>query len=229
MTNENISTLERYINRETVGTASDQVLSTILEGLVNGSYKPGQKVNARQLSEDLQVSIVPVREALHILAGEGVIDLLPMKGARIRSMNPEEVANWWQIFGGLAVVGVRGAAEKIDQGDNRAQIIERMDAIRNSAGKVTPLEFIFYLADLHSVFNIIANPQINEAIRRLSFSFWAIFLPDFVPVEDCWDEYVANHQRMVDAVLAGDADGAAAIYHYHISWLESLILGGKAG
>ena len=55
--------------------SSDRVLQTVIEGLLEGRYKPGERVVARQLAEELGVSIVPVREAIHILAGEGVIDL----------------------------------------------------------------------------------------------------------------------------------------------------------
>ena len=77
--------------------SSDRVLRTIIEGLLFGRYNPGERVVARQLAEELDVSIVPVREAIHILAGEGVIELSARKGARIRSLNKEEVGNWWEI------------------------------------------------------------------------------------------------------------------------------------
>ena len=50
--------------------SSDRVLQTIIEGLLEGRYQPGERVVARQLAEELGVSIVPVREAIHILAGE---------------------------------------------------------------------------------------------------------------------------------------------------------------
>jgi len=70
-----ISFPDIFASLNTGRDSSDRVLQTIIEGLLEGRYQPGERVVARQLAEQLGVSIVPVREAIHILAGEGVIDL----------------------------------------------------------------------------------------------------------------------------------------------------------
>ena len=216
-----------FENLATGRDSSDRVLRTIIEGLLEGRYQPGDKVNARQLSESLDVSIVPVREAIHILAGEGVIDLTARKGARIRSLDQREVRNWWEINGAVARLGTRFAAERInDDPANAARVRDAMELIRDSAGRVGGFDFIMILLRYHMALHEVAGmPELNEAVRRLGIFFWAIFFPEYIPMKDYAAAYIRNHQRVTDAILAGDPEGAEAAYQYHIDWSDALIAG----
>ena len=207
--------------------SSDRVLQTIIEGLLEGRYQPGQRVVARQLAEELDVSIVPVREAIHILAGEGVIDLAARKGARIRDMDQEEVGNWWRIQAGIGKMGIGFAARRINQTRGGvAMIDDAMDLIRENAGRLEGFEFLMVLLRYHMVVHEIARmPELNEATRRLGFFFWAIFFPRYIPVRDYGDMYIRNHQRVSDAIVSGDAAGAVAAYQYHTEWTDALVAG----
>ena len=207
--------------------SSDRVLQTIIEGLLEGRYQPGERVVARQLAEELGVSIVPVREAIHILAGEGVIDLTARKGARIRSMDQEEVGNWWRIQSMVGKLGVGFAARRINrQSGSVAKLQDAMDLIRENAGQMEGFEFLMVLLRFHMVVHDVAEmPQLNEATRRLGFFFWAIFFPTYIPVRDYGQMYIRNHQRVTDAIVNGDPAGAEAAYQYHIDWTSALIEG----
>ena len=68
-------------------------------------------------------------------------------------------------------------------------------------------------------------PQLNEASRRLGFFFWAIFFPAFIPVREYAEMYIRNHQRVTDAIVNGDPDGAEAAYQYHIEWSDAVLAG----
>jgi len=207
--------------------SSDRVLRTIIEGLLAGRYQPGERVVARQLAEELDVSIVPVREAIHILAGEGVIDLTARKGARIRSMDREEVGNWWRIQASIARLGVGFAARRVAHSeDNVAKLEDAMDLIRENAGQLDGFEFLMVLLRFHMVVHDVAQmPELNDATRRLGFFFWAIFFPQFIPVREYGPMYVRNHQRVTDAIISGDPAGAESAYQYHIEWTDALVNG----
>lgn len=207
--------------------SSDRVLRTIIEGLLSGRYNPGERVVARQLSEELDVSIVPVREAIHILAGEGVIELSARKGARIRTLNKEEVGNWWEIHGAVGKVGVRFAAQRITRcEDGVTKVNDAMDLIRESAGQLDGFDFVMILLRYHMALHEVAGmPELNEATRRLGIFFWAIFFPEYIPMKEYAAGYVQNHQRVTDAIVAGDPAAAEAAYQYHIDWSDALIAG----
>jgi len=222
-----ISFPDIFASLNTGRDSSDRVLQTIIEGLLAGRYQPGERVVARQLAEELGVSIVPVREAIHILAGEGVIDLTARKGARIRSMDREEVGAWWRIHAAVARLGVGFAAGRINRReDNVAKLIDAMDLVGENAGQLEGFEFLMVLLRYHMVVHEVAEmPQLNEASRRLGFFFWAIFFPAYIPVREYGQMYIRNHQRVTDAVISGDRAGAEAAYQYHADWTDALISG----
>ena len=222
-----ISFPDIFASLNTGRDSSDRVLQTIIEGLLEGRYQPGERVVARQLAEQLGVSIVPVREAIHILAGEGVIDLTARKGARIRSMDQEEVGNWWRIQASIATLGVGFAARCINRReDNIAKIEDAMDLIRENAGRMDGFEFLMVLVRYHMVVHDVAEmPELNDATRRLGFFFWAIFFPQYIPVRDYGEMYIRNHQRVSDAIINGDPAGAEAAYQYHVEWTAALVSG----
>jgi len=224
-----ISFTDIFESMNTGRESSDRVLKTIIEGLLEGRFKPGQRVVARRLAEELDVSIVPVREAIHILAGEGVIDLAARKGARIRSMDQEEVGNWWRIQATVGKLGVGFAARRINrQEDNVAKMHDAMDLIRENAGQLDGFEFLMVLLRFHMVVHDVAEmPELNDATRRLGFFFWAIFFPQYIPVRDYGEMYIRNHQRVTDAIINGDAAGAEAAYQYHIEWTDALVAGDR--
>lgn len=207
--------------------SSDLVLGSILEDLMEGVLQPGQRINARQLAEKLDVSIVPVREALHLLAGEGVIELLPRKGARIRTMDREEVANWWEIYRVVSALGIRGAAENINSSeDNVGRIRTGIETVREAERKTTPRRFIMTLLDFHRIINeIYGNPLVDEVMCRLQVTFWCMIIPQYICLEDYWEIYVRNYSRIAEAIMIGDADSAESIYRYHVKWSRSVILG----
>ena len=223
----NSSLFEIFDSLATGRDSSDKVLQTIILGLLEGRYKPGDKVNARQLAEQLDVSIVPVREAIHILAGEGALELTARRGARIRTLDREQVRNWWVIHATIGKLGVRVAAERINASDENRAIVEKaMETVRESAGQVEGFELVMlllrYHIDLHDVAQM---PELNESLRRLGFFFWAVFFPLYLPMSDYPEYYIRNHQRVTDAILAGDPDAAEAAYQYHIDFSDALIAG----
>ena len=160
---------EMFASMSTGRDSSDRVLKTIIEGLLAGRYQPGERVVARQLAEELDVSIVPVREAIHILAGEGVIDLTARKGARIRGMDRDEVGTWWRIHSAMAKLGVGFAAQRINRrDDNVGKLHEAMELVRENAGKLDGFQYLMVLQRYHTVVHDVAEmPQLNEASRRL--------------------------------------------------------------
>src|SRR5579883_2089348 len=87
--------------------ATERVLDYILEEMDAGRLGPGARVNAARIASTLGLSVAPVREALSILAGRGVIDLLPDRGAVMRPISPHQVSQMWEVIAAVAGVGLR--------------------------------------------------------------------------------------------------------------------------
>ena len=218
---------ELYYRTATGRPATDLVLGHIMDAVIAGDLLPGGRLNANKLSETLDVSVVPVREAIHFLAGEGVIELLPLKGARIRKMNAGEMVDWWHIFRVISELGFRAAATSIaDEPDQADRISNALARIKAAEKKQPPVRYILSLADFHRVVNDIGGkPVLDEATRRMQVLFWCSFLPDFVPF-DIYGRYFTEHYCLVgEAIMRGDGDTAVSVFKHHVDWSSSIIQG----
>jgi len=162
------------------------------------------------------------------LAGEGVIELLPLKGARVRTLSSDEVAQWWEIFRAVCSVGIRAAAEQVARDPSKLNVIKSAaDRVRNSESG-TPQEILISLIELHADLHAAAETLfLDDALRRLQVTFWASFLPEYVPFDVYGKVYVRNYLRVADSIFAGDGEGAVAIWNYHVSWSIAVIKGAR--
>src|SRR5688572_11627808 len=79
----------------------EQVIHRLRQMLVEGRIAPGAKLNERELCEVLEVSRTPLREAIKMLAAEGLVELLPNRGAIAVELTEDDVRNTFEVMGGL--------------------------------------------------------------------------------------------------------------------------------
>src|ERR1700748_3150448 len=79
----------------------DQVVARLRAMLVEGHIAPGAKLNERELCELLGVSRTPLREAIKLLAAEGLVDLLPNRGAVAVKLSEADVLHTFEVLAEL--------------------------------------------------------------------------------------------------------------------------------
>ena len=75
------------------------VADYIRDQIEEGRYRPGEKINEKELCEVLGISRTPIREALIQLGKEGLVDIQPRRGVRVRKLSPEEVKHMYKVVG----------------------------------------------------------------------------------------------------------------------------------
>lgn len=91
--------------------------AAIREGIIQGRYPPGTRLRERELSEELGVSRLPVREALRNLSHAGFITTAAHRGASVRTMSPEAVNELFDLRGRLEPFAAEQAAARHAAGD----------------------------------------------------------------------------------------------------------------
>jgi DNA-binding GntR family transcriptional regulator len=207
------------------------VYATIMASLDAGEISPGSRLIASELAEQLNLSRGPVREALAVLAGQGLVELLPDRGAILRPMEQQDLANIYEMSAPIAAIGLRQAASRMAAGDNAQRVEAAMTAIRTAATDGTP-RFRFYLIlnEFHYLINAIAEkPYIDFVLRALNIEYWNRLLAAAIDLDVHAEQYVRNYQRITDAVLAGDPRSAEAGMLFHADWCISVLEQGKEG
>ena len=107
----------------------DVVVDRLRDLIVEGVLGPGQRLNERLLCEQLGVSRTPLRESFKVLASEGLIEILPNRGATVAPLTIEELKEVADVLSGLeAVVGPLAAARIDAAGVQKLETLHERDA-----------------------------------------------------------------------------------------------------
>lgn len=192
------------------GSASSTIVRDIIQGLYEGYYIAGQRLAERDLTEHYGLSRSSVREALNQMAADGIVEILPYRGARIRKLTKEEAANILSITEVILGLAARQAAAHIDEGDARDRLKESFDAIANHGGDNDHTDFI---RRRNHYFRTLISINRNDEIWRLlpKLQVHLVRNRPSVPTEI----RVQGYREITDAILAGNeiaAEEAARRY-----------------
>lgn len=207
------------VDDRVAGSLVSQLVENIIDAVMAGQYVPGQRLIAADLAEQFGVSRAPVREALHVLAGEGVVELLPNRGARIRRLSVADRVDFLEFTEALLVLGVRLATGKLADDALREGVSEAFEEIEAAWRQRHSLHFVKALYQYHVVLNeIAANSFLDFFYSRPYIRFYTLLLADLAP-GDYWERFIDNYRQIHETILLGDAHTAVVTFCAHIRWV----------
>jgi len=201
----------------------DQVASRLRTMLIEGQIAPGAKLNERELSEQLRVSRTPLREAIKLLAAEGLVDLLPNRGAVAVKLTEADVVNTFELLATLEAMSGELAAQRItdeELTELRALHYEMLAcfARRDLSG------YYRINARIHSAINDAAkNPVLTNTYRAVNARVQSLRFRTNQN-EAKWASAVAEHGRMIDALSAHDPVAMRQVLIEHLNRKRDTVL-----
>jgi DNA-binding transcriptional regulator YhcF (GntR family) len=106
----------------------EQVLNAIRDAILDFRLKPGERLIEREIIEQMGVSRATVREAISVLASEGLVTIVPQKGARVTAPTPEDAADLYEIRASLESMVVRRFVDRASDAEveHLAATVEHM-------------------------------------------------------------------------------------------------------
>ena len=201
---------------------ADLVHRRLTEEIELGELAPGTPLSELWLVERTGASRTPVREALRRLAAEGLVDLVPRQGARVSRVSLQSVRDLFDFRSLLEPVAMRQATEAAAADPELRRTFAAMRTeftrvVRRAPSQARSRAF-YELADRFDW--AIVGATRNEHLRRTIAELrpHTARLRNLSHVDPRRVEVsVAEHLRMCDALLAGDADGAAAAIAEHLA------------
>lgn len=195
-----------------------RVIDLVLDRIRSGEYAPGQMIIAQDLMDELSLSKAPVREGIHVLVGEGVMELLPNRSARIRRLSDKALRDFTEVWGVIGGLNMRLAAEHIGANGNRKRIVHALSEIEKSGKARVPFEFFAAVAALHKTLaDISGNSYIHTIIERAHFAHFHRHVERTLPGA-YWPQHLAVFRRIGSALLAADGAQAERVFRGHIRW-----------
>jgi DNA-binding GntR family transcriptional regulator len=191
--------------------------------IVEGDIAPGAKLNERALAERLQVSRTPLREAIKMLAAEGLVELLPNRGAVAAQLSAQDVADTFEVIAGLEAQSGELAAQRIT--DVELAEIRALHYEMLAAHTRRDLSTYYRLnARIHACINTAArNPVLTHTYRTVNARLQALrFRSNFDDRK--WQRAVLEHEQMVSLLAARDGAGLRALLVQHLEHKRDAVL-----
>jgi len=194
----------------------DDVVSGIRDLIVEGDLAAGSRVSERELCDRFGVSRTPLREALKVLASEGLVELTPNRGARIIRLTESDVEEMFEVMGTLEGLAGELAAEHIvDEELAEVKALHYQMALHHARRELMP--YFRLNQEIHrKIFEISRNRTLLAVYRGLA---GRIRRPRYLAniSEPRWAEALKEHEAILAALEAKDGSTLGRILKDHLS------------
>ena len=193
------------------GRTREAVVRDILNGLYDGRYEPGQRLQEAQLTTTYGVSRGPVREALNALSAMGIVDLTPQRGAQVRVLGIEEAIDTLIVAQTLIGLSARLAAARASQSPQRDKLVKSLEAILAFDAEATGADFGIARDSFYgSITAMASNLELSRLLPTVRIHLIRVQFRSVLRAHET--RWRSDYRRIADAILAGrprEAEGAA--------------------
>lgn len=195
-------------------TLADRAFAAVHEAILLGRLEPGRRLPIERLAVALEMSPMPIREALRRLDAVGLVEHVPHRGARVTELSVEDVVEIYEARLALEPLAVRHAVERLSEEDAvraRAAFDVLAKVARRPGARTWPahteFHFTLYRAAGSRWLMRLITP-VWESAERYRIATWPKGRLDIRQVE---------HEAILDAVLDHRPDRAAILMHDHLA------------
>jgi DNA-binding GntR family transcriptional regulator len=191
-----------------------EIADLIRDRIVEGILPPGSFVDELALAEELEVSRTPVREALKVLAFEGLVDLFPNQGSYVTEITAEDARQLIELLAQLE--GFAGELACRHGGDDMLRSVARThdEMVRAYHQGDKPTYFKLNQKIHDDIVAASGNRHLIEAHRHCTRRLRRIrYISNLQPT--AWEQSVFDHEAMLKALTDRDAAAARRIMTYH--------------
>lgn len=193
----------------------DAIVTRLRDMIIEGELKPGTRIHESQVGMQLGVSRTPLREAIKFLASEGLVELIPSRGAIVRMFDKKDLSDMWIVLRSLERLAGQLAC---DNGSDRdIQNIRRLhDEMLGHYQSRRRLEYYKLNQDIHTAIVRLAD---NESLAYMHGTLQSrLKRIRFIGHEgpENWALAVQEHEEMIVALEARDSAALVAILDRHL-------------
>lgn len=206
------------------GGTVDYVVRRLLQAIKQGRFVPGQRLIARELTEEIGISRASVREAFRRMAADGMVELVPNRGAVVRRLSRAQVRELFEIRSALEGLAARLAAQHIDEGEHTAIFSKVWEQVRPRSEELPWPVFIEHNGLFHhGIVAVSGNAQLAELIDKLQLTIVMLQVGRVMGKVNIARSQ-QDHVAVAEAILAGDPDGADCAMRAHLQGVSEWVL-----
>ncbi len=198
------------------GKRVQELVRALEQDIVTGDLPPGHRLDEATIAERFGVSRTPVREALNRLASTGLVEIRPRRGAAVAAPGLKQLLDMFEVMAELEGLCGRLAARRMSA-EERARLAAAHEACRNFADDADSDGYYAANVDFHeAVYSGCHNDFLAEQTRALRNRLAPYRRLQLRRVNRV-DESLAEHQAILEAIAAGDAERADRLLQAHVT------------
>ncbi len=201
----------------------DVVFNTLRKAILKGELKPGERLMELALAERLGVSRTPIREAMRKLELEGLVVMIPRKGAQVARITEKDLNDVLEVRIALENVAIEKACTRMTEDElrklwmaskNFEKSIDEGDPVRLAEADVAFHQIIYNASDNAKLIQVLNN--MREQIYR--------YRVEYLKEEEPRQQLLSEHQQLVEALRARNVEEAQRISYHHLENQRTAIL-----
>jgi DNA-binding GntR family transcriptional regulator len=199
------------------------VFESLREAIISGALPPSERLMEIQLAEEMGVSRTPVREAIRKLELEGLVVMIPRKGAYVAGMSIKDIVDVFEIRGALEGLAAELASERVT--DEELESMERYLVKISEEIESGDLSMVVETdTDFHTlIYKASRNARLSQIISNLReqiqrFRTTSLSFPGRMKIA------LEEHRKIVEAISSRDGELARKLAQEHIENAENTMM-----
>ena len=193
----------------------DVVFNTLREAILRGELKPGERLMEIQLANKLGVSRTPIREAIRKLELEGLVLMIPRKGAEVAQVTEKSLRDVLEVRRALENLAVQLACLRMSP-----QTLADLKAAARAFEEILGGEDVTAVAEADVAFHDVIymatdNQRLISLLNNLREQMYR-YRVEYLKKKECHKQLLWEHQEIIRAIEAGEIDVATKITEQHI-------------
>lgn len=195
----------------------EKVYRVIRDDILNGRFSPGERMVETRLASQINTSRTPVREALHMLEREGLLESIPRVGYRVKKLKWDEVEEICEIRKVNEILAARWAMRRITPEELHA-LEENMRLSENEVREGNPKSFVERDGEFHEIMVRASGSGRLMELCQLLRRHMLRYRIDSLYVADPALKAIEGHRRIVECIRKKDEEGIVAAISGHLDF-----------
>lgn len=201
----------------------DVVFNTLRQAILTGEFMPGERLMEISLADRLGVSRTPVREAIRKLELEGLVVMIPRKGAEVAKITERDLKDVLEVRCSLEELSATIACDRITEA-GKEKLNCALDEFKEAVRGGDNMAIVDKDVHFHDViYEATDNPRLIQILNNLREQIYR-YRVEYIKDVSYHDVLVREHEEIVDAILKKDKDYVRRLMHQHIYNQEQIVI-----
>ena len=193
----------------------DVVFKTLRQAILKGELQPGERLMEIKLAETLGVSRTPIREAIRKLELEGLVVMIPRKGAAVANITEKDTKDVLEVRRTLEMFAVEVACDRITA-EQLIQLKEAAKAFEASKGSMDLIRIAETDMNFHEIiYEATQNERLVQMLNNLRENMYRYRI-EYLKDSNYYDSLVREHKEILEAIESGNKEKAGICMRDHI-------------